>query len=39
MTFDELCAAAQQGDPDAQLNWEVFGGSATIMNVPQNGIH
>ena len=21
------------------LNWEVFGGSATIMNVPQNGIH
>lgn len=39
MTFDELCAAAQQGDPDAQFELGGFGGSATIMNVPQNGIH
>ena len=37
MTFDELCAAAQQGDPDAQF--ELGGFCATIMNVPQNGIH
>lgn len=34
MTFEELCAAAQQGDRDAQFELGGFWWSATITNVP-----
>ena len=38
MTFDELCAAAQQGDPDAQFElggfWWERNNYAGLPNVP-----